>query len=314
LKHYIFSEGIPASGYEFDFEQSLFNLEKHRLLQSPEGWMSFFVLNEKKSTVSAALHFHIKDNEARSPLKGTFGSVEFAEELPPRTLFTFLEFAETQLINRGVKKITIKLPPHLTQDRSALIHVFLFNMNYSVVNAEVGAIVQVHESSFNSQVHAWEKRRLRQAKAGKLRFRELEKNKLKMVYNFILKCRDEKGYNLSMTYHELQATVAAFPERYLIFGVFNDNDELAAASIAIAVNKKLLYNFYSAHDKKYDQLSPAVMLIEGIYDFANENNIGMIDLGTSAIGDKPNFRLLNFKLHLGAEATPKFTFEKNLYG
>jgi hypothetical protein len=38
----------------------------------------------------------------------------------------------------------------------------------------------------------------------------------------------------------------------------------------------------------------------------------MLDLGTSATDQVPNFKLLDFKMRLGAQPTTKFIFEKML--
>jgi hypothetical protein len=52
--------------------------------------------------------------------------------------------------------------------------------------------------------------------------------------------------------------------------------------------------------------------MEGIYEFCQTEKIRIIDLGTSALHDRPNFGLLDFKLNLGAAPTEKLTFEKTL--
>jgi hypothetical protein len=132
-----------------------------------------------------------------------------------------------------------------------------------------------------------------------------------MVYDFIFTCRNEKGYPLSMQLEELQHMAVKFPDRYLLFGVFR-SDSLVAAAITIRVKKNILYDFYHDHAAAFDHLSPVTFLVDGIYRFCFENDIQLLDLGTSAIDGLPNFGLLNFKKKLGALATPKLTFQKDL--
>ena len=55
-----------------------------------------------------------------------------------------------------------------------------------------------------------------------------------------------------------------------------------------------------------------VKLMEGVYNYSQTEGINLIDLGTSSLNGKPNFSLLDFKLHLGATPTQKLTFQKNL--
>ena len=114
-----------------------------------------------------------------------------------------------------------------------------------------------------------------------------------------------------MSYAQMKTVCDNFPEDFKLFGVY-DNNALAAASISIMINKSILYNFYSAHAKQYDALSPVVRLMEGIYEHCQSDKIKIIDLGTSALNGRPNFGLLDFKLNLGASPSEKFTFEKIL--
>jgi lipid II:glycine glycyltransferase (peptidoglycan interpeptide bridge formation enzyme) len=54
------------------------------------------------------------------------------------------------------------------------------------------------------------------------------------------------------------------------------------------------------------------VLLRGLYDYAAEHGIPLLDLGTSTVDGKPNFGLLSFKTRLGAELTPKISFAKRL--
>jgi hypothetical protein len=50
--------------------------------------------------------------------------------------------------------------------------------------------------------------------------------------------------------------------------------------------------------------------MDGMYRWCANNKVAWIDLGTSALAGQPNFPVLQFKLHLGAELSHRFTFEK----
>jgi CelD/BcsL family acetyltransferase involved in cellulose biosynthesis len=114
-----------------------------------------------------------------------------------------------------------------------------------------------------------------------------------------------------MTFDQLNLTVQKFDRHFHCFGVYHD-DRLIAASICIRESKYNLYNFYSAHSKESDSLSPIVYLISELYAWCQHNKIKLLDLGTSALGGKPNFSLIDFKLRLGATPSMKLTFEKEL--
>jgi hypothetical protein len=312
LEDYIFHEGKPPHGYELDFEPALFNQQGHLYLQSAENWQSFFVLYKKYQHVAASIYFHIEDGVARSPYRSPFGSIEISPSLPLTVLFQFLQFIENRLEAHGVSKIVIKNPPAIySHEFDALIQTFLFNIGYRVADAEVGSVISVSENSYECFPDSWERRKLRQAYETGLKFKQMEPDQLSEVYLFILACRKQRGYSLSMTLGDIKNAVDRFPEHYLLFGVIHE-EKLAAASIAIRVKENILYNFYTAHPKEFDHVSPVVMIVEGMYGFCQQNNISLLDLGTSAIDGKPNFSLLDFKLRLGAQPTTKLTFEKKL--
>jgi hypothetical protein len=310
LEEYTFLQNSPA-GAEYGFEVSLFNQPQHLLLQAREGWHTFYVLHTKHQRIEALLHLHLKDAIARSPFSAPFGSVEFSPKLPPDTLFQFLEFVEVKIRARGVKTIIIKNPPHdYNPVAGALLQVFFSNQGYQIALAETGSMIAVQEYSERSLARLT-KRNLRGARDARLEFRKVSADYLEVIYAFILACRKQKNYSLSMTLAALREAFDQFPQQYVLFGVYQE-DTLVAASIAIHVNSRVLYNFYADHAMAFDHLSPVVLLTEGLVRYAQEQKAAWLDLGTSALEDKPNFGLLDFKLRLGGKPTAKLTFEKVL--
>lgn len=281
-------------------------------LQTVEGWHSFHALNEKHRIVVAAVHFHLAQGEARSPFKAPFGSVELAPGVSPMVVFNFLEFVESRLKARGIHRIRIKhYPSDYSSAESALLHTFFINLGYQVVDAEAGAIITITDQAFEATLDSWERRKLRQGASSGLQGRELARSELKVVYDFIHSCREQKGFPLSMSLSDTLDAARTFEKEFILFGIFLEN-QLVAASIAIRVNRKVLYNFYAAHAAGFDSLSPVVFLIDRLYGYCRQHGLALLDLGTSAIDGKPNFGLLDFKLRLGAKPTTKFTFEKTL--
>ncbi len=310
MDDYSFHSGSFPSGCVAGFESTLYHHPAHLVLQAKEGWHSFFAVNTKNKKIEASVYFNIEERIARSPRKSPFGSVEFSENLAPVILFQFLEYINSRLQALHVSRIILKNPPqHYHLKKAALLQTFLFNLGFQVVDAEVGAVVRVTTEKFEKTIDGWEQRKLRQLQEAGAVLRELSLDQLDQVYRFILTCRKQKGYSLSMTFDELSETVRMFPDRFIIRGVFHE-ETMVAASIAILICQDVLYNFYSAHADSYDSLSPVVLLMEGLYQFCQARHIALLDLGTSAFQGKPNFGLLDFKLRLGAEPTSKLTFEK----
>jgi len=310
LEELHFHEGELPAGYQPGFEISLYNLSEHRLLQAHQGWRCFYALNAKHYRVEAALFFYVTELGAFSPWRAPFGSVEFSDTISPESLFRFLEFSESKLQASGVRLISIKNPLQAyAPAKTSLIETFLFNLGYHVSTAEVGTVVKV--GSGTMMLDAWEQRKLRQSREARLEFRSLSINDLDEIYLFILACRKQKHYTLSMTLAELRATVEMFSDRFFLFGIYQD-DTLVAASVTVKVMNHVLYNFYCDHDKQFDSLSPVVFLIDGLYHYCREHQISLLDLGTSALEGRPNFGLLEFKMRMRGEPSAKLTFQKIL--
>ena len=310
MKEYTFLEGPLASNFTYAFEQSLFNLEEHRILQAPSGWRSFYVTRKGNSSIAGHIHFHVHGVKAQSPLRGTFGSMEFSDRLSVKVLYDFMEFVEASLADKGVKNIVIKNPPvgHHPY-RISLLQVILMNLGYRITVAEIGALLDVE--NFETSLYSSEKQKLKKAAEAGLRFAHCDLKELDTVYSFILSCRKERHQDLSMTFDEVSKAVSIFPDSYLLFAV-REGDALAAASISVRISGDIVYNLFLGHSGRYNSLSPAVMLIRGICNYARLNQCGILDLGTSALHGKPNFPLLAFKLRLGADPSEKLTFEKQL--
>ena len=86
----------------------------------------------------------------------------------------------------------------------------------------------------------------------------------------------------------------------------------AALTVAIQVDKQVLYNFYPASPLRCNSLSPVVMLNEGLHAFAQASEMAVLDLGTSTLDNGPNASLLRFKRHLGGVAGLRLSWEREL--
>jgi len=311
LEAFTFHASEPGEIKTFGFEPSLFQHPAHLNLQCAGGWKWYYALEIRRERVVASLLLNISGTTANASIKSPFGTVECSDKIPGKTLYLFLQFVETQLYSADVRKIILKNPPmHYSIGSGALLHTFLFNLGYTVTEASVGSIRHTHDD-FSMALNRLEKRKLRKSIQGELYFSFVPNDRLEEVYSFIHHCRSQKKYMLSMTLKDLQHTISLFPDRYLLLGVYF-RDTLVAASVSVRVTSRILYNFYADHAAPYNHLSPTVLLVKGLYQYCQENDIPLLDLGTSAVSGQPNFGLLNFKTRLGGIPSPKLTFEKTL--
>ncbi len=313
METHSFHYGAPPAGFSLDFEPSLFNKPGFLALQSAVLPVSLHLLHTRRRKSVAAVHFFVEDDIAKSPVRAPFGSIEFSPALNPRILFDFIKDVGEHLIEAGVREIFIKNPPRsYSPTNVALLETVLINHGYTVADAEVGATITLSEKQFTDIIRNSESLRLRQAVGAGLRSRKVRAEEAARIYRFISECYASKGHRISISLDQFQKTVRQFPDEYPLFEVVDGEEKMAAASVSVRVYQHILYNFMVGQDKKYDHLSPSLMLMQAAFDYCVASEIRLFDLGTSALENKPNFPLLDFKLHAGGEPTSKFSFYKKI--
>lgn len=312
METHILHEGPLPGGITPGFEPVFFNLPGFVALRRPEDCVSFYLIDKKRRSAVAGIHFHVSEGCARSPLKAPFGSVEFSTPIHPPALFEFLGWMERSLAKKGVREIFIKNAPRAySPGNSSLVEPFLINLGYTVSDAEVSAVIPVDDRLFSERIRNSERLRLRQAQNAGFEFRVLPTEKLQYVYSFISRRHQDKGYAVSISGQDLEKACSRYPDRYIFFDL-HKNGETVAAAVSIRINRNILSNFMTNHEPVYNHMSPSVLLMNGIYEYCKENEATLLDLGTSALNGQPNFSLLDFKLHIGGEPSAKLSFYKKI--
>ncbi|NOS90484.1 MAG: GNAT family N-acetyltransferase [Cyclobacteriaceae bacterium] len=286
----------------------LFNQNRHLLLQDAQGWLCYTA--EREHEVLGVIYFHLHENIAASPFKATFGSFELFQNWSEQDLDRWVLFIQSDLQKRGCKTIHIKnYPSAYALETTRLVKKILTSHRY-ITSEETTSILFITNDTFESKLTVSKRQKL---KKGLMRFSFTHRDfkSMEHIYAFIAEARNAKGYQLSLDWAQMKRTVHALPEHFLLFSV-EENEQLAAAAICIRVSETILYTFYYAHAAKYDKLSPVTMLLQGIYQYANEHGIKMIDLGASQADGKLNPSLLHFKKSVGGKSVAKFSFAKSL--
>jgi hypothetical protein len=304
-----FHEGLP-DGLTLNVDPGIFHDPNHLNLQAPLGWYSFYIQHNEQ--VECVVHFHLEKGEASSPHRSPFGSYLFSDAITETELTKFVMFCEAKLAAQSIQSIVLKNQPETySTERNTLLLNVLDKLGYIPAKEETSAIIPVTSKTFESGLHKSEKKRLRKCRESALTFEIMPIEQLQKIYIFLEACRKEKGYSLSMSFEEIKKLAKTFSDRIMLTGVM-DKNRIVAANISIRVYDHVLYNFYHDHASEYDLLSPVVLLNEGLYQLCQKDKIQFLDLGTSNIEGELNESLLNFKLNLGAKASRKLTFTKNL--
>ncbi len=272
------------------------------------------LVSKSSGEVLATIHFAEESRGVfRSPRLGTFGSFDF-KELPCLELVEFFaDEAERALRDRGAAHITIISPPFAqVPELSHLVFLALHNRGYRATPHSLNQSVRLDDRPFASRVDADGRRRLVRAREQGLETRKLTSvSELSHAYELILENTRRKGYQLSMTWDGICEMVRTFGDRIYGFGVFRET-EPAAASIAMRVNRDVVYIFYWCDVAGFSGVSPIVLLAETIYEHARAEGARWMDIGTSTNDGAPNYGLIHFKRNLGCEASLKLAYSKAL--
>jgi lipid II:glycine glycyltransferase (peptidoglycan interpeptide bridge formation enzyme) len=254
----------------------------------------------------------VEGGKAVSPLRSPFAALDVSKNVEPEVIFRFVEHTERRLRKRGVREIVVKHAPDAYHGSVApVLHTCFFSQGYQVVKAEPGAVIEVHSETLLQKLDPWEKRRRNQALAQGVSVSVVENDQLRMVYDFLKKCREERNHRLSMNWKEMEELNRTCGDNLLLFAV-RKQETLAAASLSLRVRPDILYNFYSGHLRRFDRLSPVVTLFDSMNSYCYRQGIRLLDLGTSSLEEGPNFPLFGFKLRMGATPTLKLTVAKKL--
>lgn len=298
------------------FEPFLFLMPAHQALQQHGcSVLAFFLEDEAAGSTVAQLYVVLDakgPGQARSPGQASFGGVQLAPGVPASTLHPLLEVAESTL--RQYQQTQLEIRGYAScydPAGAATMAEALGERDYRVVLAEENYYLAT-EREYEVHLHPSERRRLQRCRQAGLVVEQEPPFLVSAAYAFIAACRQERGQSLSLTLARVEELFRAFPRQHFLFSVRQPSGEWVALTIAIQVSKRVVYNMYPASPLAANQLSPMVLLNQGLHTYASASGVEAVDLGTSTLANGPNESLLRFKRHLGGVAGPRFTWQKEL--
>ncbi|MFP4091350.1 MAG: GNAT family N-acetyltransferase [Cyclobacteriaceae bacterium] len=260
--------------------------------------------------VLASIHFFVIDKDEKlevvSLAEAPFGSVEIHED-GAFDLKAFMLFVVQTLRERNVHSIIIKDCISIYRPDVQLKQLFT-QLGFSIREKQLNHHIAVDSSHLAGKMHRMEQKRLRKCLRAGFQFRQEPLPDLKDHYHFLQHCRRQKGWELSASLEDIQQLSKLLPHAYRLFSVY-DGQRRVAASLSIAVNEHVLYDFYHDSLQEYRQYSPVTLLLDGMYQYCQQERIAYIDMGTSE-----TLSLQAFKSHVGGIASPKITYQLDLHG
>lgn len=292
----------------------LFNTPLHVTHQKASLIYTFVLTDaDTQSEAHGIFHLFVQDTQGVSPYRASFGSFEVAEYISHADFSEWLTSIELFVKNQGICSLEIKHYPNCYNPaRSTFIRRGLLRHGFEIIESIDNQFIEITESNFEQGLHASERRRLRKCLRAGFRFEEWKNPSAQEVYEFIHHNRQLLGYTLSFSFEQLQMWLDIFPNHFQVFCI-RDADTLASLTLTVRVGEKVLYNFCPADNLSYRNYSPAVLLNKGLYEYAKNEGITVLDLGISIDSEgkvKPSLR--RFKHNLGAKDSEKQVFRKTI--
>ncbi|MEY4539955.1 MAG: hypothetical protein RLZZ306_1712 [Bacteroidota bacterium] len=300
---------IP-SGF-FNFQQYFFNESEHLQHQKGEyDCLTFHWQNIQYQTIEGRLSVIIKDKIACSPLRATFGGIEFFDKILEEDLLQFLQQIILYLQSLKIERIDINSYPegYITKNQNKILHNCFLKLDFHVKYIEQNYEIPITEKSFYETVKgSTAKQLLRTFKQKGYTFQQELNPDLKKIHEFISHSRERKNRPMTMSLEQLRVHFEKFPNNFKIFSVTHSK-KMVAVGITIKINKEILYTFYLADDENYLKNSPTTFLLSGIYEYGKQNNYTLLDFGIATEKGILNEGLAKFKQSLGAKMSEKPTY------
>lgn len=156
------------------------------------------------------------------------------------------------------------------------------------------------------ELHHMEMRILQ--KGSNIRVGAVQISALKEVYEFISTYRISQGLTINISYDRIERLIRSLPDRYWIVEA-RDSTGLLAVSIFCSPSKDIIYYYLPASDINSKRKGGMIHLMNWAYRYFGDLGFKIMDLGISSIDGTDQEGLVKFKERMGAESTPRTTFD-----
>ncbi|QJD77467.1 GNAT family N-acetyltransferase [Spirosoma rhododendri] len=271
------------------------------------------VINQETGQADGRCAFFLRDQQAVSPLAAPFGSVEFAPDLPDDVLSLLINSLIKAARTAGATSLRlVNYPDCYAPTQARRLARQLVEHGFEPVATYENLHLTVTSQPFGSGIDSMKQRRLRKCRTAGFRFAHWQSPDLCAATAFVGQIRQLRCHAQTIEPASLRQLLLSFPDQFPLFGVW-DADRLIALAAAVRVSPDILYYFLPVSDPAYDAYSPMVLLIDGLWQYCQQQQISLLDLGVSLNGDRtPKPSLIQFKRNLGGQSSAKTVYERAL--
>jgi hypothetical protein len=293
----------------FNFPKYFFNETKHLQHQDRKNVLTFYWQNADNQTIEARFSVILKDNNAYSPLRATFGGIEFSEEISKENLHQFLLETISKIDGKTIK-INSYPEGYISNLQIQKLEKCLLKSGFEISVIEQNFEIPITEKSFYETIRSVRaKQLLRKSIKKGFVFQEIVQPNFLVIHAFIAHSRERKNRPITMSLEQLETHFKKFPKNFQIFSV-TDSKRIIAVAVTIKINDEIIYTFYLSDDEAYLKDSPTIFLLSGIYEIFQQQNFKILDLGIATANGILNEGLARFKRSLGGDISFKKTYFK----
>jgi hypothetical protein len=302
----------------FNFSRYFFNESEHLQHQGGENVLTFYWQNTDNQIIEARFSVILQNNHAYSPLRATFGGIEFSEDISGEDLEEFVPQALACIVEQIQAKacgtVIINSYPegYLSQSQIQKLGNCLLKSGFEISVTEQNYEIQITQKSFYETITSTRaKQLLRKSIKKGFVFQEIIEPNFPEIHAFIAHSRERKNRPMTMNLEQLETHFKKFPKNFQIFSV-KDSERTIALAVTIKINDDIIYAFYLADDEAYLKDSPTIFLLSGIYEIFQQQNFKILDLGIATANGILNEGLARFKRSLGGNLSLKKSYSKTL--
>jgi hypothetical protein len=312
-KNYIVVANHSIQEDEFNFDLFLYLTTIHLRTQS-RSKVNYFHLYRKGNLLPIAIFqcIIISDRTCQSAPSAPFGSIQCQDDCSPEEIDVFVKSIVAHITAKGGRELHINHYANCYAHHASLISDIYLRNGFRCSKSVTNQHIPVSDQSFLELIRPAEHRRLKKCQRAGFKSQRDGHTDPSILYHFLSYCRAAKDYQLSMDQCQLELLLTTFPTQVQIFTV-TQLEKIIAGAVIIRVNKKICYYFLADSLPEYKAYSPMVMLIGCVYQYCRQEEIRILDLGTSLDqhgAEKSS--LIRFKENVGGVRSQKNSFRKKL--
>lgn len=245
------------------------------------------------------------------PYSSPFSMIEIFKHCKNEEFESFVDEIDLYCTEHAIKENHIVFPPMIYDETNITkcISAFL-RKNYDVCEMGLNFHIEIDsKDGYLNRLHNNARGKLNQALTQDFNLSICETYEEKReAYEIIAENRKSKNYYLSMSWDEVESTIAKMEHDFFILSL---NGKSIASAVVFKVTKDVRQMVYWGDIPGYADARPMNYLPYALHEFyRDKGDTRILDIGPSMLEGKPNYSLCDYKESIGGSVSSKFILRK----